>query len=152
MGRGRPAHQPTDKSRQQVIKLASYGLTNDQISKVFGICEATLKVHYQAELSLGRPLGISKVADTAYQLATSGKVPAMTMFWLKCRAGWREVQDPPGEANANMRDLINAIKGKEPEQPEPKAPKEKEPEPESAADLDAPAPKKRGRPKKNPAV
>jgi len=30
------------------------------------------------------------VAQTAYNLAKSGKCPVMTMFWLKTQAGWRE--------------------------------------------------------------
>ena len=32
----------------------------------------------------------SSVAQSLYKMATSGKCPASTMFWLKCRAGWRE--------------------------------------------------------------
>ena len=30
------------------------------------------------------------MAQTAYNLAKSGKCPVMTMFWLKTQAGWRE--------------------------------------------------------------
>ena len=30
------------------------------------------------------------MAQTAYQMAKSGKFPTMTMFWLKTQAGWRE--------------------------------------------------------------
>ena len=30
------------------------------------------------------------MAQTAYNMAKSGKFPTMTMFWLKTQAGWRE--------------------------------------------------------------
>lgn len=34
------------------------------------------------------------VMETAYTMATSGKEPAMTIFWLKTRCQWREVKEP----------------------------------------------------------
>ena len=34
------------------------------------------------------------VARTLFEMATSGKHPAATFFWLKTRAGWREADRP----------------------------------------------------------
>lgn len=33
---------------------------------------------------------------TAFQMATSGTIPAMTIFWLKARAGWRDRPEDAG--------------------------------------------------------
>ena len=33
----------------------------------------------------------AKVAEICFKTATSGTVPAATFFWLKTRAGWREI-------------------------------------------------------------
>ena len=50
---------------------------------------ATLRKHFAAELAMGRQYQEARVAKTAYQMAVSGRNPAMTRFWLHTRAGWR---------------------------------------------------------------
>ena len=53
-----------------------------------------------------------KITAVAFKLASSGKYPPMTMFWLKCRERWREVQvhehsgpdGKPIETRANLTD------------------------------------------------
>ena len=43
-------------------------------------------------LDRGRMVGYldKAVAQALYKMAISGTCPAATMFWLKCRAGWKE--------------------------------------------------------------
>lgn len=89
-GAGRPAYKPTQKEREQVEALTGYGMRADQIADVLGIARSTLFKHFADEIKRGGAVASSRVHQTAYQMATNGRQPAMTMFWLKCRAGWRE--------------------------------------------------------------
>jgi hypothetical protein len=90
-------HTPTPETRKQVETLAGYGLTVEQIGHVLGCSHDTVKRHYASELERGQAVAVAKVAQTAFQMATSGDEPAMTMFWLKTRARWREVHEIAGE-------------------------------------------------------
>jgi hypothetical protein len=90
-------HTPTPETRKQVETLAGYGLTVEQIGHVLECSHDTVKRHYVCELERGQAVACFKVAQTAFQMATSGQEPAMTMFWLKTRAKWREVHEVAGE-------------------------------------------------------
>lgn len=89
---GRKNHEPSPETRQQVETLAGYGLTHAQIAHVLKVSQDTVERHYAEELERGQAVAVAKVAQTAFQMATSGAQPAMTMFWLKTRARWKEVQ------------------------------------------------------------
>ncbi len=81
--------------------MAGHGIDEAAIAKVMKITPAALRKHFGKELSTARTIANSKVAETAYRLATSGKAPAVTMFWLKSRAGWRDRADlKDGEGGA----------------------------------------------------
>jgi hypothetical protein len=60
------------------------------VAKVLGISTVTLFRYFKPELEVAKIKANSRVAETAYNMAISGKCPAATFFWLKCRAGWRE--------------------------------------------------------------
>ena len=81
---------------KQIETLAGLGLTIDQVANVFGLHVRTLNRRAQDQKEIteafhrGKAVAISNVAKTAYQMAVSGKVPAMTMFYLKCQARWKE--------------------------------------------------------------
>ena len=81
----------------QVETLASTGLTYTQIADALGIHVHTLlrkRSQFEAfaeALKWGRAKGISAVANKLWQLAVGGNVVAC-IFFLKCQAGWREVQ------------------------------------------------------------
>ena len=74
-----------------------------QVADALGISKDTLERRVKedeplrAALVLGRANTATAVAETAFKLATSGNQPAMTMFWLKTRLGWRE-KDTHAEA------------------------------------------------------
>jgi IS30 family transposase len=81
---------------EQVEKLSGLGMSVRQIGYVIGVSKSTMerRIKDQPELAealeKGRAMAIANVSKTAYQLATSGKHPVMTIFFLKCRAGWSE--------------------------------------------------------------
>ncbi len=90
----RPLFEPSAEQRKTVEAMAGYGLREDQIARCIGdrgIDPKTLRKHFRWELDTGATKANTAVAQTAYRMATSGKCPAMTIFWLKCRGGgWHE--------------------------------------------------------------
>src|SRR4051812_38479926 len=87
----RSKFKPTDDQRQKVKALAGYGLPHEQIATVAGVGSAvTLRKYFHEELRLGPLEAQSNVTRTLFRLASSGRNPAATMFWMKTRAGWSE--------------------------------------------------------------
>jgi hypothetical protein len=73
--------------------MAAYGISEEEVARTIGdhgIDPKTLRKHFRHQLDIGATKANSAVAQTAYQMATSGKCAAATIFWLKCRAGWKE--------------------------------------------------------------
>ena len=89
----RKPHEPTDKDRKQVSLMAGIGLTHDQISRIVGISDETLRKYYPDELATSASKMNAQVAQNLFSMATSksaGSV-ASAIFWMKTRGGWREV-------------------------------------------------------------
>lgn len=87
----RPRFNPTEEQRSIVRRLAALGTRFADIADLIGLrSENTLRRHFRSELNRGVTEANRQVAQSLYRLATSGKCPAAAMFWLKCRAGWRE--------------------------------------------------------------
>jgi hypothetical protein len=89
----RPRFDPSPEQKKNVEAMAAYGIPEEDIARTIGehgIDPKTLRKYFRHQLDVGATKANSAVAQTAYQMATSGKWPAATMFWLKCRAGWKE--------------------------------------------------------------
>jgi hypothetical protein len=87
----RPRFSPTREQRNLVKSLAAYGASQDSIAALVGLrSPKTLRRHFRGELDRGAVEANSQVAQSLFKMATSGNSPAAAMFWLKCRAGWRE--------------------------------------------------------------
>ena len=99
---GRPAFEPTDAQRRQVKAMAAYGVPEFDIAKVIGIAEKTLRKHFWQELETGHIEANAKVAESLFQKAMGNGQGAVTaaIFWLKCRAGWREDSEADKRAQA----------------------------------------------------
>jgi len=98
MAQGR-LHQPDERARKQVESMASYGVPQLDIARVLSITIPTLRKHYEYELQTAQIKANALVAQSLFQKATGngpGSVVA-AIFWLKVRAGWREIpaEDPP---------------------------------------------------------
>jgi hypothetical protein len=90
----RPKLKPTKEKRTIVRSLAAYGFRHETIARAIGIrSPKSLRKHYREELDRGQLEANAKVAQTAFQMASSGQHPVMTIYWLKCRAGWKESRD-----------------------------------------------------------
>lgn len=109
---------------KKIQDLAGYGLTMDKIAHVIGISKKTLERRMKDTpgvadaIEKGRADAEANITESAFRMAKSGKTPAMTIFWLKCRARWTE-QEPPEAGSAQekyeekkkeLQDLIDAIK------------------------------------------
>jgi hypothetical protein len=87
----RPSITPTDEHRRLVKSLSAFGVPQEQIARRIGIRSAkTLRKHFREELDGGALEANTSVVQTLYKMATSGEHPTATLFWLKCRAGWKE--------------------------------------------------------------
>ncbi|MBS0640902.1 MAG: hypothetical protein JSS43_13575 [Proteobacteria bacterium] len=82
---------PTPEQRRTARAMAAYGIPQIEIAAVIGISDRTLRKAFREELDRAATEANAKVAEVCFRMATSGKVPAATFFWLKTRAGWREV-------------------------------------------------------------
>jgi len=87
------AHQPDDDSRRKVRTFAMIGATQKDIARVLRIDPKTLRKHYADELQLGSIEASASIGGKLFALAMEGNVAAC-IFWMKCRAGWREKADP----------------------------------------------------------
>jgi hypothetical protein len=101
-----------EKQKEQAGKLAGIGCNLNQIAHIMGVDPATLDRMIErdptisAAISKGRDSGIGHVMKTAYAMAVSGKIPAMTIFFLKTRARWAEARDlAPEESDENKNEF-----------------------------------------------
>lgn len=83
-------HEPTDENREKVRTLSAMGTRFEDIALELEINTDTLTKYYRKELDKGRITANAKVAQGLYNQAINGNVSA-SMFWLKTRAGWQEV-------------------------------------------------------------
>jgi hypothetical protein len=99
----------TGKELQEVESMAGLGLRFDDIARIKNMSDDTLKKYAKEQLQRGRAMAKAQVMQTAFKMATSGKVPAMTMFWLKTQAGWRENMPVLEEIADQSTSLLTAM-------------------------------------------
>lgn len=94
---GRPAFKLTKDLLVKAEAMAAQGLTMDQIASVLHIAPGTLyakKKEYKEldeAIKRGKDKGIATIANALFQKAKSGDTTSM-IFFLKCRANWKETQ------------------------------------------------------------
>lgn len=86
----------TDEQIAKVETLAGYGMAIKDIAAFYSVTPASFHValnkHPELRVAIdrGRAKALSKVSQTAYQMAVDGEHPQMTQFWLKTQGGWHE--------------------------------------------------------------
>lgn len=83
-------HEPTQQLRDAVSLHAAIGTPQETIGRILGIDAKTLRKYYRDELDLGSGRANAAVAGKLYQKAMNGDTVSQ-IFWLKTRAGWRDV-------------------------------------------------------------
>lgn len=96
----RQAFAPTHEQRQLVEQLAAFGIPQEDICTLVvhphdgkAISQPTLRKHFAKELKSGGLKANVKVAQNLYRIACGADKGAVAaaIFWLKTRAGWKEV-------------------------------------------------------------
>ena len=91
------AHAWTKDRSKLVMNLMAFGCELNYVAKQLDCTVNELKQIYAEELEYGGQDALKAVANRLFNIATTGDakvaVPAI-VFWLKCKAGWRE---PPKE-------------------------------------------------------
>jgi|TARA_R100001530_G_scaffold29784_1_gene23383 hypothetical protein len=109
---GPKGHKPTDDSREEVRRLAGFGIPGEDIALVVGVSRPTLIKHYRTELDDGVAKANAHVAGFLFNQARAGNVSAQ-IFWLKTRARWKE---PPvehtGEGGGPIGFAVEYVKAK----------------------------------------
>jgi len=109
---GRPPFEITDGVCDEAQRLASHGLTLEQIAYSLGICYQTLNEkqkeypNFSEALKRGKAEGIGKVANALFEKATDGDNVAM-IFYLKNRdpENWEELQKRQHAGNIGLTDM-----------------------------------------------
>ena len=100
----RPSFRPTPEQRKLVRSLAAVGLRQEWICQMLHLrSPKTLRKHFPEELSKGLAEATAAVARTAYEMALSGRYPAMLLFWLKCQAPGGPLLETQPEARKSRR-------------------------------------------------
>ncbi len=86
-------YEPTEEQRKTVRAMSGFGIPQPDIGTLLEIDVKTLRKHFRRELDRGSIEATAKVAQTLFQMATSGQNTAAAIFWMKARAGWREKQE-----------------------------------------------------------
>jgi len=96
MSRGKP-WSPTENQLNGLEVMSGHGLREEDLAAYCGVSLATFKraeartnTGLSERLLKGRSKANSAVAKTLFQMATSGKCPAATLFWCKVRLHWKE--------------------------------------------------------------
>ena len=86
------AFAPTEEQRRLVRAFAGFGIPQEDMANHLGIDTKTLRKHFRDELDRGVVEANAKVAQSLFQMATTGKNVAAAIFWMKARANWSEKQ------------------------------------------------------------
>ena len=90
----RPKLDPTPEQRQMVKTVAAMGGKQEEIARRIGIkSEKTLRKYFRDDIDQGVSEANLSVAQAIFKKAKAGDVIA-AMFWLKCRANWRDKNGP----------------------------------------------------------
>lgn len=104
-------HEPTEQTRKTVESMSAYGIPQEDIAAVIGICHVTLRKYYRRELDMATAKANAKVAEGLYRKAIGDGAQSVTaaIFWLKTRANWRETQniEHSGGFNINVADRFD---------------------------------------------
>ena len=82
---GRPPAQPTPAQRELVKKMATWGVRQRYIASAVKVDPKTLRKYYRQELDEGLIHAKSSVLSSLFDMATSRRNSAATIFWAKTR-------------------------------------------------------------------
>jgi hypothetical protein len=89
----RRAHKPTEQSRMLVRRLSGMAVPQNDIAAMVEVSDVSLRKYYRGDLDRGLAEANLKVVHALFQAATRPNNPNVVaqMFWLKNRAGWKDM-------------------------------------------------------------
>lgn len=85
--------EPSQEQRRLARAMAGLGLPEEQIALLLEVDPKTLRKHFRDDLDRGMAEANVKIAQSLFNMATTGNNVAAAIFWMKARAGWREKHD-----------------------------------------------------------
>ena len=92
---------PTKAEREEVARLISVGITQDQVAMVIGITKPTLEKHFRDELDTAMITAHGKIGKKIFALAMAGD-KILLMFYAKTQMGWKETNVFEGNPDAPL--------------------------------------------------
>lgn len=97
----------------KVEAMAGFGLSVNEIARVFGINEQVLKSSFAEQLDCGAIKANARVAESLYRKALGDGRESVTaaIFWLKTRARWKEtmVSEVTHSADNSIAALLQRV-------------------------------------------
>ena len=113
--------------------MSGFGIAQHEIARMLDIDPKTLRRAFRRELDVGETEANVRVMAAVDANATKHNSLRAQIFWLKCRAGWREAQDINVNGTGNLHVDFRWADAPTPA-PKPAPPTiEAEPEPAAAA-------------------
>jgi len=81
---------PSPEQRRLARAMDGLGLPKDQIGMLLEIDPKTLRKRFRDDLDRGMAEANVKIAQSLFNMSTTGGSVAVAIFWMKARAGWRE--------------------------------------------------------------
>jgi len=78
------------------IAMTEAGIPQSVVARHLGVAAGWCSQHRKEILDDAKHIAKGRVIGTAYQMAISGECPALTIFYLKTRCGWREERETDG--------------------------------------------------------
>jgi hypothetical protein len=78
------------RDREDVLRMAQTGMRPGHIATVKNVPESVLRKKCATELAQGTAHAVCNVVQKGYEMATSGRHPSMTIFYLKNICGFTE--------------------------------------------------------------
>lgn len=88
-----PLH-PNKRDSEQVEVLTGMGASPEFIARHLNLSLSDLTTHYSTQLEQGIEEANLQVAKAFHRMAKSGEHPALTVAWMKMRAGWNDSTNP----------------------------------------------------------
>jgi hypothetical protein len=93
-------HHRSEEIAQIVLYYVGMGASENFICAHLNIRPGLLRQHYSNELTHGAERANVEVAGAAFRMATNEEDAAMTKFWLKAKAKWRDGDNSDDKNNS----------------------------------------------------
>ena len=102
-----PLH-PNKRDSKQVETLAGLGASIEYIATHLNLSTDQVLEFYKKDLDYSTEHANLEVAETFFELATSGEHPNITMAWMRMRAGWKDNPTPTSNTEDDVVEVEQA--------------------------------------------